>query len=70
MSIGADGAEYCVKYWSIGAGVSIEYRFHTNPVSNPEARAMRPPPARPLPKAEPSARGSAPGDLCALTMCR
>ena len=30
MSIGADGAEYCVKYWSIGAGVSIEYRFHTN----------------------------------------
>ena len=33
MSIGADGAEYCVKYWSIGAGVSIEYRFHTNPAS-------------------------------------
>jgi hypothetical protein len=24
MSIGADGAEYCVKYWSIAAGVSIK----------------------------------------------
>ena len=35
MSIGADGAEYCVKYWRIGAGVSIEYRFHTNPVKQP-----------------------------------
>ena len=35
MSIGADGAEYCVKYWRIGAGVSIEYRFHTNPAGKP-----------------------------------
>ena len=37
MSIGADGAEYCVKYWSIGAGVSIEYRFHTNPAQKKHA---------------------------------
>ena len=38
MSIGADGAEYCVKYWRIGAGVSIEYRFHTNPAQVPPGR--------------------------------
>ena len=39
MSIGADGAEYCVKYWRIGAGVSIEYRFHTNPATDLTAAA-------------------------------
>ena len=41
MSIGADGAEYCVKYWRIGAGVSIEYRFHTNPASEARQQKMR-----------------------------